>query len=299
MSQRQDPGSASNHGHPADPPPAYTENVLPSVRPVSMSSPAQAVIHDSAARLTNGIPELLALARDERMGDEDREAGEVLLSLSSHAADFLADVGSALSGSRNGRQRAPLKRFEAELYMVPEGAFTETGWHSSGAEDRAKQGVHIREARVKLPTEEKTSKAISDGFWSTGRDEKLFTNFGDSVVPGSPKHLWWDSEFEAHRFAQYLDAECKSSSMGPMTARASSLRSFPALLSRTEINREVNGHAASSIPSDGRGKSIDTAAGSVQITTRAEKMTFRRENEMGLWESKSGWTIILYVAIAW
>lgn len=313
MSQQQNPNSASNGGLLSESPPPYTENqiLLPNVRPSSTSSSAQAVIQESVVRLTQSISELLALTYDGHMKEQDREDGKVLLCLSSHAADFLADVSRRLSSFLNVRQGAPVKRFEAELYLIPEHAFTESGWYPSGAEDRARQGVHLREARVKLPDQEKAPEmeSMNDGFQSKMLEEKSFSNCGEFMAPGynfetfqfhaagAPDQLWWDSEFQAHRFAQYLGAEFGEFPMSPTTS--SNLRNFPAFLSRRDINREVNGDAASSRSSNGAGKSTVTAAGSVRITTKAEKMTFRRENEMGLWESTSGWIIILNLAITW
>lgn len=70
---------------------------------------------------------------------------------------------------------------------------------------------------------------------------------------------------------------------------------------RPEMSSSHVVHENSSRQSSGYGGSVATLAdavcGSVKATTRAEQMTFRRENEMGLWESRSGWTIIFTVTV--
>ncbi|AEO68457.1 uncharacterized protein THITE_2170766 [Thermothielavioides terrestris NRRL 8126] len=37
--------------------------------------------------------------------------------------------------------------------------------------------------------------------------------------------------------------------------------------------------------------------GSVKMTVRADEVTFRRENEFGIWESKTGWGIVVTVTV--
>lgn len=276
MSQHGKPGPAPAFDHdPSDPPPAYTarpyaEASSVSAFPAAAGQPVPAG-HASPASLIRGLSHVLAANRDTRAADRSREDGEILRCLTSQAADFLADVSTWLSSPSEGPGGTTRDgRLEAELYLAPEGAFTESGWHSSGARDRAREGVHVREVRVQLPKQEKAA-----GDEKPRSSEYMISPEWSSDFTGEPKdgRLWWDDELEAHRLARCLEAEIKG----------------PEDLSRREVMRNVKSPKSSKKLNDGASPNAD----SIRTTARAELMTFRRENEMGLWESQSGWTIVL------
>lgn len=281
---------ASFHHGSSDPPPAYTARPHDSAEPSSSSpsSPAfsasqPSAAHASLASLTRGISQVLATNRESQVTNQSREDGEILHCMTTQAADFLADVSSWLSSAPRGpgAETCAGRLLEAELYFTPEAAFSGSGWHSSGAEDRARQGVFVREARIQLP-KEKEKMALGGNL---GGDEKARRNSGfmdsdwtSAFTEESKGRLWWDDEAQAHRLARCLEAEIKG----------------PEYVSRREIRRSVK--AANSWKKGHENTSTD--ADHVRTTVRAEQMTFRRENEMGLWESQSGWTIVLTVGVA-
>lgn len=284
MSQHGKPGSTSALDHdPSDPPPAYTAGSYAEASSSSSTSPAgHPLPYTSLAGLTHGISRVLATNHDSQVTSQSREDGEILHCMMTQAADFLADVSAWLSSSVKAAAGTSARSLEAELYLTPEAAFSGSGWHSSWTNDRARQGVHVREARIRLPKQEKTALGASMEVWDDQKPPSSgFVESGSSydfVDETTRGRLWWDNEPQAHRLARCLAAEING----------------PEDLSRREVRRAVKNAQSSKK----REESISSpVADRVRTTARAEQMTFRRENEMGLWESQSGWTIILTVKV--
>lgn len=98
-------------------------------------------------------------------------------------------------------------------------------------------------------------ESLSKGFDDWGR----WSEDGEDDGEGEGGASWWSDERLARRLAGFLQpiqAPSRSSNAGPSSAAA-------------RINEAVS------------------------MATRVEEVTLRRENEMGLWESKTGWAIVV------
>lgn len=283
-SGKSSPPPPSSHQDYSDPPPAYTARA----EEASSSFAAQlAGVHQPTtttqaylASLTHGVSQAAAASRDSQVSGRDREDAEILSSLTAQAADFLADVGAWLSSPRRGGSReVGGSRSEAEIYFVPRGVLSEDGWHAAGAEERERQGVLVREARVGLSRDAKTTITGGSGLDEKPKNEGYGASYWVSggEVGELRDQLWWDDESQAHRLARGLETEIK----GPQD------------LSRRQVMQNVKDARSSTRHDDESASSAE----SVKTKVWAEQTTFRRENEMGLWESQSGWTIILAVTI--
>lgn len=163
---------------------------------------------------------------------------------------------------------------KADLYMAPQEAVPlSTGWHLSGVSQKDDEimGRSVQEGRV-WPTETQSTKQLDDkfagavnGFGSQEHPDRaagLWSAVNDMAlnepVYDSRGTLWWDNEREAQDLARMLDLQLN------LSQERSTMSPW-------------NDH--------------------VHIKMLAEYMTFRRENEMGLWESKSGWTIVMAVTL--
>lgn len=173
-----------------------------------------------------------------------------------HVADFLHHV--AQGGPANNKRPRPLSPQRAELYLVPQGAVPlDQDWRLSGAEYLEQSGTHVDVIEV----------AVGAGAASLG--EKKHPNGDEGVKRAAcgyasrsmdldSRWCWWADEEQARWLAERLRRELASSPSCCVDA--------PRLRDVAErVNAEV----------------------------RAEETAFRRENEMGLWDSKSGWTIVV------
>lgn len=262
----------------SDPPPAYSANPHSDTGGSSSStntSPAQAALHTSLARLTRQVPRVLDTNRETQASEQSREDHEVVLCMISQVTDLLTDLKSwgGAEPARNPDGTFKLSGWlEAEMYFVPAAVFDGSGWHPTRTEERIKQGVFVREARIQKPHHGiPVSKLGGTSEWAgkLREDEQA-----DSTRNMESGRLWWDEESHARRLAQHLQ--------NAITAQEDLLR--------VEGEQNVDSDRSSTF---GKKKHDNTAAHSVMTETRAEIVAYRRMTEMGLWESQSGWTIIL------
>lgn len=207
--------------------------------------------------LTAHLQNLRAQADIARDVDDSR-----LLSRISDAVEGL--LTSVLAKPR--RQQAPLRIIEA--VAVPAEIIAPT-WTLS--DDGRESGKIARVVRVSTRDEGKGGdkkgghdtndedssirESLNKGFDDWGR----WSDDGNDDEEGSGSASWWSDERLARRLAGFLQPiqpPSRSSNAGPSSAAAR----------------------------------IDEA---VSMATRVEEVTLRRENEMGLWESKTGWAIVV------
>lgn len=280
-SESRDPSSA---GWQSDPPPAYSARPHSDTDGSSSStntSPAQAALHTSLVRLTRQIPGVLAAERETQASEQSREDHEVVRCMISQVTDLLAHLNSwgRAEPVRNPDGTLKLSGWlEAEMYFVPAAVFDGSGWHPTRTEERIKQGVFVREARIHRPRNASPVSKLggaSEGSGKLREDEQA-----DSTRNTESGRLWWDEESHARRLAQHLQ--------NAITAQEDLLR--------VEGEQNVDSDMSFTF---GKKKHDNTAAHSVMTETRAEIVAYRRMTEMGLWESQSGWTIILAINVTY
>lgn len=325
MSQKDESRHAEGFGFdPSEEPPPYTATPYSHSRLSSTFVTAQTEIQEFLNRFNDGIPRLHALNRHSELEDKETHDIELFLCLISHVGNFLAGVSTSISSSNKSAQRLSRQRFEAELYLIPDDAVPlEVGWHLSEAADRVKQGALIQETRVRAPkqgvksfedTHNDSNRKPEKGERQKSRDSTLTNRirFSESITDDERETrdlLWWRDEYQAQFLAQKLGEELGFlPGLKPSVAPSWAEVTTTAGVHRNgNMNYEVagscmpssSGHGNSSNQSSGHGGNISTLAdaGSVKARTRAEHMTFRRENDMGLWESRSGWTIVFSVMV--
>lgn len=110
---------------------------------------------------------------------------------------------------------------------------------------------------------------------------------GGDDVDGAGPSFWWENEGTARRLAKHLQPE------------------RPAGAKNTQIVTDRNSNKKSGFRGLFRRSSdiVESAAAVVEerdgvvLTARAEEVTFRRENELGIWETQTGWGIVVRVRI--
>lgn len=212
--------------------------------------------------LTAHLQNLRAQADIARNVDDSR--------LLSHISDAVETLLTSVL-ARPRRQQTPLKVIEA--VTVPVDAIG-AGWMLSDAEsDKGQSGKITRIVRISSKDEGKGARGDKKGSHYADDDDdasiraslnKGFDDWGrwsdgEDDASGSGLALWWDDEAMARRLARFLQppqAPSRSSDARPWSAAA-------------RMNEAIS------------------------MAVRVEEATFRRENEMGLWESKTGWAIIV------
>lgn len=297
------------------PPPAYTEyatvfssSASPRSLPHSRVGGTRTIT--SSARFTAGTVEpteapavettLLSLSGPER---------QLLRLVCPHVEEFLDRLGVHDSACRGVQQTTATTSqhhsWRADLYLVPEDAVPAgEAWQLSGA-DYLQQGCNhlevTRVAAINTPTQWKNEKnhhhqqqeeedyprEAKCACWcvSPSSDEKR----QHAVMKSAPscgysssevsRDLWWRDENQARWLVGYLEKQILQPSRH--------LSSPPS--SRMDKTCGCACHRSDKMTTSRPSR----LAEAVEASVRAEEMTFRRENEMGLWESRSGWTLMV------
>lgn len=262
---------SSYDDEPLEPPPAYSARPDPGSSFSPSSSAAQPTkIHEALWAFQNQIQEAVTQNHQNQLThgtEEDREVRRQLFNLMS---DFLSKVSKDSPKSIDDLPASVHGILKADLYVAPQEAVPlSSGWHLSGVSQRDDEiiGRAVQEGRV-WPTETQSTKLKKDvqtnGYGSQNKPDQAARLWSaidgltlDEALHETKGTLWWNNERESQDIAQALDSQLTSLWDSSML--------------------DGNDHA--------------------QIKIRAEYMTFRRENEMGLWESKSGWTIVMAVTL--
>lgn len=273
-------GDASYGGNSSEPPPSYTEATTSDVRTSRGSQPEFSGLEAPLAELLQRIPTTITTNHEHQINEQIKEDYRLVEYLVPYIRDFFMRLqhNHAAGGSRD---LARLPKFRAELYLVPDEAVPDSeGWKLSGAEYIKQECGYFELANVCVPIRTKEGGLGKMKESGEKRSEKEvphpydYYNNGPSnskTVSVSGERLktwWWKNEDQARFLARYLNTELATS---------------PSAAERSPQSQSSRGHIGQ---------------GGVYSTVRAEEMTFRRENEMGLWESKSGWTIIFTVVIS-
>lgn len=260
---------------PFEPPPAYSARPEPdssswpsSSHPICNQTKIQEALSAFQYRLQEAVTQNHQGQRKDGT-EQDREIRRQLLHL---MGEFLNKVSNDSPRSIQDLPATVQGLLQADLYMAPQEAVPlSTGWHLSGVSQKDDEivGRVVQEGRV-WPTETQSTKQdkipeASNGSGSPEQPDRaagLWSAVNDMALDepfyDSRGTLWWDKEREAQELARTLDLQLNLS----------------------------QGDSAMSPGND-----------HVQIKMLAEYMTFRRENDMGLWESKSGWTIVMAVTL--
>lgn len=244
-----------------DAPPSYAETV--SLAP-------------SANTLTSLLSNLPAQVRQtqKHLVDIHRDQDNLILhAILPHVETFLSSPDIATAPSR-----------VSELILIPESAVQDS-WSLTGLAERQSEGDVVRVARVRFERSigdgEKTQSGVSS--WGHG---KGFTE---------PSHNWWTDEGLARRLAGYLQ---------PKEVAKIERRDVRAEIEQKKKEKgglfgfgRKRSELSSTLSSPQYNSQIEKKDDGVVVRATAEEVTFRKENDFGIWESMSGFGIIVRVRV--
>lgn len=194
-----------------------------------------------------------------------QETPEVMEQLLRLTSDFVRQAQDAYPALRHD---IPGGKLTATLHIAPDEAVPASdGWHLTQASqtDDMLRGQIVSMARVRASKiqkvagmDQKQVEEMSGGLQYDSRPpvDLLFP----TAAPSGP--LWWGEGRQAHMLSQNLNTRIQ------------------------ELQGEKRGQ---------KHEFKDDSPGLTKLSLTAEETTFRRSNSMGLWESKSGWTIVVRV----
>lgn len=167
----------------------------------------------------------------------------------------------------------------AEAILVPDAAVSD-GWKFNDEDDKRdgeyRTLIRVCEVKKKDGNDEKKQWPSEKGSGSNENND------------GTSQALWWESESMALRLAKHLQPprQASSSTDGQAAKDRSSKKSGIRGLFKRSEDAPQNVASKEERPVE-----------RVTMTTKAEEVTFRKENEFGVWETRTGWGIVLRVRI--
>ncbi|EFY95173.1 hypothetical protein X797_010157 [Metarhizium robertsii] len=126
------------------------------------------------------------------------------------------------------------------------------------------------------------------GRWSDDDEQR--------IISGPRDELWWSDEDMAKRLAKHLEPARATASVDRQTVRAQAERNKATKMagrwSMFKKDEPAKTAAPTASPSSTTyWKPLDD----VWMTVNAEEATFRKQSEMGIWESRTGWGLVVRV----
>lgn len=183
-----------------------------------------------------------------------------------------------------------------EATLVPDEAVGQ-GWTPSDSERRRSGHVTtvMRVARRPPAAPDGAGTAREDGALDGHGHHREKTRSGAGAGAGA--WSWWSDEGMARRLAKQLQpsratatATATASDDGLGRGKEEKKAAWWSLFRRGVSSAEVSTPGPSSSESH-------VSSDHVIMTVSAEESTFRRENDMGIWESKTGWGLVVRVCI--
>lgn len=251
-----------------DLPPPYSPSANPSSSTSAQHPDPQSYSSLFSSHVANLRTQISASQAYRASLTDDRDS-YILSIIYPHVEEFISSISEI----------HPTPRL-AEAILVPDAAVSD-GWKFNDEDDKRdgeyRTLIRVCEGKKKDVNDEKKQWPSEKGFGS--RNENNDEN--------SPA-LWWESESTAIRLAKHLQPQRPASSSTDGQAakeRSSKMSGIRGLFKRSE-------EVPQNVPSK-----EERPVERVTMTTRAEEITFRKENELGIWETRTGWGIILRVRI--
>ncbi|KAM3507335.1 hypothetical protein MY11210_007180 [Beauveria gryllotalpidicola] len=228
-----------------------------------------------------------------RASRQDQHDTQLLALLVPHVEALLASVAALLDERLVQATLVPAEAVAAD-------------WTPAETEDmQSVVRVRTRLAPTKMAGDSKQPAANGGG----GAEQHEFDGWGrwgeDAARGGKQEEeekLWWKDEDMAKRLARYLQPKRKAVPVDRPTTVAAKVAE--ARKSKSKWNMFGGGRNSSS---EGYGSTAPAAASTqdaavgvaddVSMHVTAEEVTFRRENGMGIWESSTGWAVVVRVRV--
>ncbi|OIW23030.1 hypothetical protein CONLIGDRAFT_657957 [Coniochaeta ligniaria NRRL 30616] len=273
-----------------DAPPSYTSVLTQPTSLTTVLNPLQSHLRTLPARIKHSTAMTHSAQADFDL--------DILSFILPHVEAFLlsSDIAAARAGV-------------AQLVVVPGGAVP-APWALGEVEERRRVGEVVRVGRVDVAVghdrKGKGEKGEKDGKGRDGGRDREFDDWGrwkDDGEAGEDEDeaaFWWRDEGMARRLAAYLQ---------PKEQVKTERREVRAEVVQQQKDRKglfggwgrkaAEAKPAAAVPADARGPvgpALPETEG-VSMTVRAKEVTFRKENEFGIWESMSGYGIVVTIRV--
>lgn len=242
-----------------DAPPSYTDTML------STPSP------NTLATLLSNLPTHIRQTQKHLVDTHREQDNLILFAILPDVEAFLSspDIATAPSGI-------------SELVLIPASAVHDS-WSLTGLAERQSEGDVVRVAHVMLEHRngdgEKTDPG--PGSWEKGES----TN--------RPSNNWFSDEGMARRLAGYLQPkDMVKTERRDVRAEVEQKRKEKGFFGLRRKRSEP-----STPTSPGSNSHAEKTDSGVSVRVRAEEVTFRKENDFGIWESMSGFGIVVRVTV--
>lgn len=273
------------------PPPSYTEATVPagsqSRPPTYNEKPSTDPIDELVSRLPSLVRERQQSQASQRLSEDDTLIQHMMPFVRDFFLDFSTDNG--VKRSRNSH-----KSLSMELMLVPQDAApSDEGWKLAGMNERKEQSAFFRLNQIAAPGQLR---------WVSKNGESI--QIRDDAAEPDP--LWWRDEEHALRLASALrgivtpDRSEKEEAQRreeieqqeAVAAEQLDIKGKSPVRSFFGLSKKPRSPVERMVPKVQNKTFATVSLGSVQVDVQAEEVTFRRENDFGLWESSSGWAIV-------
>lgn len=251
-------------------PPPYTESG-PSSAPTPTYEPRQSVTTIFSSHLQN-LPLRIHSVQAARTSARDQRDSEILTLLVPHVEEMLSSITA----------KDPPPRL-TETIFVPGDAVGEEWFFSD--EDESRTVVRVREDTKLVGDQKRPPKPGVEP-----RKEKAFDEWGrwqdDSTQDSSSDNvLWWSDHDMAIRLAKYISPERVDRQVVKAHVEQAKKSSGWGFLKKSKPQTPE--------PPKPKVQEEDP----VTMVVKAEEVTFRKENAMGIWEGKTGWGLVIKIKI--
>jgi hypothetical protein len=252
-----------------DLPPPYSASANPSSAvPVQHSDPRS--YSSLFSSHVAGLRSEISASQAARTSARDDRDSYVLSIIVPYMEDFFSSISEI----------HPTPRL-AEATLIPDAAVSDA-WKFND-EDHKRAGEYRTLIRVCVAQKKDGGQKKDEWPSEKGSDSNTLGNETDTTGPS----LWWESESTARRLAKHLQPQ-----------RPASINIRDAQIARNSSSKKSGLWGLFKKSEDGIPRVAPTAEGDgVTMTARAEEVTFRKENELGIWETLTGWGIVVRVRI--
>ncbi|KAG6017914.1 hypothetical protein E4U54_001242 [Claviceps lovelessii] len=294
---QENSASASTSGYRENPPPPYT------LVPSSIGTRASSVSSSLFSAQLSGLRDQIRQQEAARFSAQDRHDYQILSLLIPHVEALLNSI-AAISPSPS----------LVEATLVPDDA-VDKSWSLSDVEGN-RNGHFTKLVRVgqnikAMDGNERHPPAISETYdlavrendsndWQRDKDE-----IPERKQTTSEAHLrWWSDEEMARRLAAHLQPARESASLDRQTDQVQFERSSRETkkTGRWSLSKRDTPHSTMKGSKPIHPSTNDTArspaqSDDIRMMVNAEETTFRRQNEMGIWETRAGWGLVVRLHI--
>ncbi|KZL86564.1 nad dependent epimerase dehydratase family protein [Colletotrichum incanum] len=277
------------------PPPSYSEATT------SYSSAPSYHSTSSVSATLNGLSSLLRVTQSQQTARDTITTTNILPHLTPHITSLLTRLGTT-----------PHPPTLTELYLVPAAAVGPEWSIASDADRRAGEVAQVIRVKPEADPDSKggADRKRADTSASTtaasSSREYEFDEWGrwdddaDTASTSEEGQWWWNDEALARRLAKRLQPEPKLDRTVVSAVMEQARTEKKA--GRWGMFRSGSESPSSSSSAPPLARQSEKATPlkqeeDVAMTVRAEEVTFRKENEMGIWESMRGYGIVARVRI--